>query len=176
MDRRTLLAASAALAICPGLSARAASPSSPSAIIAEVYRRLIVEQNRAPGDLSPAYDSPDSLFAPALRQAFADERREAKGELGRLDFYFWVNGQDWSLSDLRIEERTVWRRPDRRVVTASFLNSGQPSLLEFYFQNHGGRWLIEEVASIPVPHDGEPGYGWTLSLILRFGREEDDPA
>jgi len=159
------------LAVAP--AARAAPrDAEPKVIIADIYAALIKEQNRPAGDEGPAYNPPDDLYTPALAQAFKDEDRDRGDELGRLDFFFWVNGQDWQLSGVEIEQRTVWRRPDRRVVTVAFRNFDQESLLAFYFQKIGGRWLIDDVESIDVV-EGEEGYDWTLSLILKYAREEE---
>ncbi|MDO9336274.1 MAG: hypothetical protein EON95_10945 [Caulobacteraceae bacterium] len=143
----------------------------PKAFIAQVYADLAKGQTETgAGDLS--IDPPDDIYTPALAKAFADEKREAAGDLGRLDFFFWVNGQDWRLADVEVTERSVWRRPDRKVVAASFRNFDQNSSLLFYFQKVGGRWLIDDVESLDVI-EGDEGYAWTLSLILKYAREEE---
>ena len=147
-------------------------PSEPQAIVADVYARLMLEQDRPTDTLADPYNPPGDLYTPALAKAFADEKRDAAGELGRLDFFFWVNGQDWKLADLEITERSVWRRPDRRVVAVAFTNFGQENSLLFYFQKIGGRWLIDDVESLDVV-EGDEGYAWTLSLILKYAREEE---
>ena len=148
-------------------------PSEPQAIVADVYAHLILEQEKPTDTVLETYNPPDDLYAPALAKAFAEEKREAAGDLGRLDFFFWVNGQDWKLADLSITERSVWRRPDRRVVAVAFTNFGQENSLLFYFQKIGGRWLIDDVESLDVV-EGDEGYAWTLSLILKYAREDGD--
>lgn len=146
-------------------------PAEPQAIVADVYARLMLEQEKPP-EMLDSYNPPDDLYTPALAKAFADEKRDAAGDLGRLDFFFWVNGQDWKLSDLSISERSVWRRPDRRVVAVGFTNFGQENSLLFYFQKVGGRWLIDDVESLDVV-EGDEGHAWTLSLILKYAREAE---
>ncbi|HYE46982.1 MAG TPA: hypothetical protein VEA44_14560 [Caulobacter sp.] len=157
-----------------GLASAAAAPrdAEPKVIVAEVYAALVKEQGRPTDDMGPGYNPPDDIYAPALAKAFKDEDADRGDEIGRLDFFYWVNGQDWELTGIEIEERTVWRRPDRRVVTVAFQNFGEENLLAFYFQKIGGRWLIDDVESIDVV-EGEGGSDWTLSLILKYAREEE---
>ena len=54
----------------------------------------------------------------------------------------------------------------------AFTNFGQENSLLFYFQKIGGRWLIDDVESLDVV-EGDEGHAWTLSLILKYAREED---
>lgn len=145
----------------------------PKAFIAKVYADLAKGQT-ATGASDEAIDPPDDIYTPALQKAFDDEDKDANGDLGRLDFFFWVNGQDWLLKDVEVTERSVWRRPDRKVVAVSFVNFDQPNSLLFYFQKTGGRWLIDEVESIDMG-DGAAveGSDWTLSVILKYAREEE---
>ena len=147
-------------------------PTEPQAIVADVYAHLMIEQDRPTDALLDRYNPPNDLYTPALAKAFAEEKRDAAGDLGRLDFFFWVNGQDWKLADLSISERSVWRRPDRRVVAVAFSNFGQENSLLFYFQKVGGRWLIDDVESLDVT-PGDEGDAWVLSLILKYAREEE---
>lgn len=143
----------------------------PKAFITKVYADLKRGQTET-GAGDEMIDPPDDIYTPALAKAFADEKKEANGDLGRLDFFFWVNGQDWKLGEVEVTERSVWRRPDRKVVAVSFDNFGQDNSLLFYFQKIGGRWLIDDVESLDVV-EGDEGYAWTLSLILKYAREEE---
>jgi hypothetical protein len=145
----------------------------PKAFITQVYADLMKGQSETGADLDKAHEPPeDSIYTATLQKAFDDERRDSAGELGRLDFFFWVNGQDWKLSEVEVTERSVWKRPDRRVVAVSFKNFGQDSSLLFYFQKSGARWLIDDVESLDVT-EGEEGSAWVLSLILKYAREEE---
>lgn len=144
----------------------------PKAFITQVYADLMKGQTATGADLDRSVDPPDDIYTPALAKAFADEKRDAAGELGRLDFFFWVNGQDWKLSEVEVTERSVWKRPDRKVVGVSFRNFDQDSSLLFYFQKVGSRWLIDDVESLDLV-EGDEGYAWVLSLILKYAREEE---
>ncbi len=175
-DHRTMRRIIAALIfalLCAAQPAAAATRiDDPKAFITRVYADLMKGQTDTGANLDESVDPPDDIYTPSLQKAFDDEDKESDGELGRLDFFFWVNGQDWRLSDVEVTERSVWRRPDRKVVAASFKNFDQESSLLFYFQKVGGRWLIDDVESIDVV-EGEEGSDWTLSLILKYSREEE---
>ena len=144
----------------------------PKAFITQVYADLMKGQTETGANLDESVDPPDDIYTPALKKAFDDEKRDSAGELGRLDFFFWVNGQDWRLSEVEVSERSVWKRPDRKVVAVSFKNFDQDNSLLFYFQKVGGRWLIDDVESLDVV-EGDEGYSWVLSLILKYAREEE---
>ena len=57
----------------------------PETFVTDVYRRLIATR---PGDSS--YTPPDDIYSARLAKLFRDNRRKAKGEVGCLDFFFWV--------------------------------------------------------------------------------------
>lgn len=169
----------AALILCifwlAGPAAAATRIDDPKAFITKVYADLMKGQTETGANLDESVDPPDDIYTPALQKAFDDEDKDANGDLGRLDFFFWVNGQDWKLKDVEVTERTVWRRPDRRVVAVSFVNFDQENSLLFYFQKIGGRWLIDDVESIDMGDGaGAEGSDWTLSLILKYAREEEE--
>jgi hypothetical protein len=166
----TLVLPSLGLAAMAGAASAATRIDDPKAFIAGIYDRLAKDQEDV--DARADFEPPSDIWTPALARDWAEEEKARNGELGRLDFFFWVNGQDWKLSGIEVADRTVWRRPDRRVVTVSYRNFDQENLLEFYFQKVGGRWLIDDVQSIDVV-EGEEGSAWTLSLILKYAREEE---
>eukprot|EP01030_Chromulinospumella_sphaerica_P027855 gene27855-28147_t len=142
---RRIIAALILFAFCLGQPASAATRiDDPKAFITQVYADLMKGQTETGADLDKSVDPPGDIYTPALAKAFADEKRDAAGELGRLDFFFWVNGQDWKLSEVEVTERSVWKRPDRKVVAVSFKNFDQDSSLLFYFQKVGGSWLIDD--------------------------------
>jgi hypothetical protein len=169
--RSFLLALALFSLLASGPAAAATRISDPAGFLRQVYGHFIADQTAA--DPAKDYNPPEDIYSPALQAAWDQEQKESGDDLGRLDFYFWVNAQDWELKSLKIAERTVWKRPDRRVVGVSFDNFGQPSHLEFYFQKIDGRWLIDDVASLPVTAGEEGPSAWTLSLILKYAREAD---
>lgn len=89
----------------------------------------------------------------------ADAKSTPEGEVGKIDWDVFVNGQDWELSDLKIA--LVSENGDRAEVSASFNNLGEPKEMLFDLAREGGRWLIDDVQSI------KPGERWTMSKILK---------
>ncbi len=83
---------------------------------------------------------------------------EAAGGEQLIDFDWWVNGQDWRLSDIRITQ--IEGGSGRRIVTVRFANMGRVSVNRFDFVRAHGRWFLDEV----VNESG--GGGWTLSALL----------
>ncbi|HYE29373.1 MAG TPA: hypothetical protein VD887_13315 [Allosphingosinicella sp.] len=161
-----IVAAAFLLALAgPVLAQPAAAPApsrgvdDPRAFVERVYRN----DSEAPADGEAA-----GVYSDRLRALFDDESRDAGGEIGRLDFDFWVNGQDSEIAAIEVTEEEVFGRPDRRVVVARFTNFGEPQTNLFYFERIRGRWYLDDVRNLGRP--GEPGGGWTLSLLLRYGR------
>lgn len=158
MIARMLTAATLfALAAWPLTALSAPTPpiTDPKAFIANVYHGIHMENG---------YGVPDDVFTPHLAALFADMDRDTpKGEVGRLDFYFWVNGNDWELKeDAVVTAEPVEGNPGRQVITAKFVTIGHPQEMHFYFQRVGHRWLIDEVRSA-LPDM------WTLSTVLKYG-------
>ena len=149
--RRLPLLAAATLAVL--LSAATPPIQDPEAFVRGVYSRF-VESSKTRHDYNP----PEDIYTPRLKALIDRDTRLAKGEVGCLDFVFWVNGQDWSLTDVRVKSRAVEGHPDRRTVTATFVND-TPQEIEFDFQRTARGWLLDEVRSRrDIP--------WTLSEIL----------
>ena len=61
-----------------------------------------------------------NIYSGRLAKLFRDDRRKAKGEVGCLEILFWVNGQDYAISDLTVTSAD--QGPDRKTVTAKFMN------------------------------------------------------
>ncbi|HTQ12756.1 MAG TPA: hypothetical protein VMH86_02690 [Rhizomicrobium sp.] len=115
-------------------------------------------------------DVPDdpATFTPRLRALFALEKKEAGGEVGRLDFDYWTNGQDWKISRLAIRAVPVEGAKDREIVFATFHNIDRDEEIHFYFEKGAGGWQLDDVRSL---RGEEP---WTLSLILKYGWDGKD--
>jgi hypothetical protein len=93
---RPTLAALSLLSVLPLSSATRIDD--PKTFVTEVYRRFTAESVRSP------YTPPDDIYTPHLRKLLSDDKRKAKGEVGCLDFVFWLNAQDWKITNL-----TIWR-------------------------------------------------------------------
>ena len=137
---------------CAVTLAAATRIDDPKAFVTEVYRRYIAAQK------GHEYNAPEDIYTARLAKLIRDDRRKAKGEVGCLDFDFWVNGQDWVIKDLAVTSEDAG--PDRKTVIAKFLNTGDPQEIHLEFQRVAGRWLLDEVRS-------RKGEKWTLSQILK---------
>ena len=122
----------------------------PKTFVAEVYRRLMT----APSSYTP----PEEIYTLRLAKLLRDDRRKAKGEVGCLDFVFWVNAQDWTITHLAIASADDGQ--DRKTVITKFLNGGEPQEIHFDFRRSAGRWLLDDVHALSAPP-------WTLSEILK---------
>ncbi len=144
----------AVLAICalPALAAPT-NISDPLAFVKEVYRHF-VEDKSTPNSYVP----PQDIFTPRLKALIDNDRRQAKGEVGCLDFDFWVNGQDWSIKSVAVTQGPAIE--DRQTIIAKFTNAGSREEMHLDFRKIGGRWMLDEVHRVTAP-------GWTLSEVLK---------
>ncbi len=135
-------------------AAPASQVSDPEAFVREIYKRFAASQAGS-GDYTP----PADFYTPRLNALFARDEKWAKGEVGCLDFSFWVNGQDYQLKNVRVNGRPVAGHADRVLVIATFLSLGTMNEIHFDFQRIGGKWLLDDAHSVR-------GERWTLSKIL----------
>jgi Protein of unknown function (DUF3828) len=126
----------------------------PKAFVTEVYRRLIETQSKG-----HSYSEPDDIYTARLAKLIRDDRKKAKGEVGCLEIDFWVNGQDWEITDLAVTSTDGG--PDRKTVIAKFRNLGNPEEIHFDFRRNAGRWQLDDVRSLSAKAP------WTLSEILK---------
>jgi len=129
-----------------------AAPSSindPVMFVAEVLRHFVE---------TSSYEPPEDIYTPRLAKLIRDDEKQAKGEVGCLDFVFWVNGQDWTITKLDVTSGPASQ--DRKMVIARFLNIGTPQEIHFDFRRIAGRWLLDDAQSVKEPR-------WTLSEILK---------
>jgi hypothetical protein len=124
----------------------------PKTFVSGVYRQLMASQS------GHDYAPPDDIYSARLAKLFRDDRRKAKGEVGCLEILFWVNGQDYAISDLTVTSAD--QGPDRKAVTATFMNIDRREEIHFDFLRNGRRWLLDEVRSTSATP-------WTLSEILK---------
>jgi len=151
---RRVLSALAALSFSNVLLLSAATRiDDPKTFVAEVYRRLIATQST-----HSSYTPPDDVYTPRLEKLLRDDKRKAKGEVGCLDFVFWINAQDWAITRLTVTSTD--EGPERKTVITRFLNGGEPQEIHFDFRHTAGRWLLDDVHSVSAPP-------WTLSELLK---------
>jgi hypothetical protein len=125
----------------------------PVSFVAEVYRHFVEAESTG-----YSYAAPKDIYTERLGKLLQADEKRAKGEVGCLDFVFWVNGQDWTLTNLRVASGVA--RQDRKTVIARFVNIGAPQEIHFDFRRIAGRWLLDDVHSLKNPR-------WALSEILK---------
>ena len=132
--------------------------SDPTAFVREVYRNL--QQDEAYDANRPIYTPPENIYTRRLGALYSDYLTRMNGEIGCLDFSFWVNAQDSRLSEVDVSSRHVQDDASREIVNATFRNAGAPEEIEFDFQRSAEGWLLVEVRSLKDRR-------WTLSDLLR---------
>lgn len=125
----------------------------PKAFVTEVYNKYVRSQST-----HKEYEPPEDIYTDRLAKLIQDDRKKAHGEVGCLDFDFWVDGQDFTITNLKITEGAA--SSDRKTVIASFRNLDANEEIHFEFRQTAGRWLLDEVRSVKKP-------AWTLSQILK---------
>jgi hypothetical protein len=160
MHKTILAAAIAALCAVPTISSAATKIDDPIKFVTSTYAR-IRDATKVGNDAIP-----EDIYTPRLSALMALDQKEAGGEVGRLDFEFWTNSQDWQLADVKVTGHTVENAKDREVVIAKFRNTGNPEEIHFYFEKTKSGWLLDDAESV------EKGSVWTLSLILKFGWDD----
>jgi hypothetical protein len=132
-------------------AAGAEAAGGPQAAIAGIYKAYQNAPSKGP-DLGKVYS--------ARLQALidADAKATPEGEVGKIDWDVFVDGQEWEIAELKIA--VVSEDADRAQVSASFENLGEPREMLFDLVREGGRWLVDDVQSL------KPGGRWTMSKIL----------
>lgn len=93
-----------------------------------------------------AYDFPPRqapLLSDRLNGLYEQDAKEAAGEMGRIDFDPFVNGQDYQLSNLEIGE--PYYAGGKATVRVRFENMGMPNEVGVLLVEEGGGWKIDDV-------------------------------
>jgi hypothetical protein len=106
--------------------------------------------------------APEDIYTPRLDALWKLEAKEAGGEVGRIDFDFWENGQDSDIKNVKVTSTDVEGAKDRMVVIVTFRNIGRNEELHFYFEKTQAGWKLDDARSLANEQ-------WTLSLILKYG-------
>jgi hypothetical protein len=107
----------------------------PKNFVTDIYRRLGTESRVS------SYMPPEDIYTPRLSKLFQEDRRRSKHEVGCVDFVFWVNGQDWTITNVAVS--TAENCPQQKTVIAKFQNMGKSQEIRFTFLRDAGRWLLD---------------------------------
>jgi hypothetical protein len=144
-----LLIAVAALVLL-GQPAPAQSFTDPRALLEALYAGYL-----PPNDYPP---DETALQSERLNGLFEKDQQEANGEIGRIDFGPYVNGQDYDLKNLVIGE--PYMAGGKAVVKVTFHNFDTPQELGFLLIDEDG-WKIDDVWG------GSADYRYDLLDILQ---------
>jgi hypothetical protein len=106
------------------------------------------------------YTDPAPLQSAGLNALIEQDRKDADGEIGRLDFDPYVVGQDFLLSDFEvgaIEETSGTAR-----ITVTFRNFDAPETNVFTLIRETDGWKIDDVANL----DDDGAVNYSLRAIL----------
>ena len=157
MRPRLLVSLALAAVLLGPVSAQARTRiADPVPFVAALYAKM------ATATVEKPYVAPEDIYTARLAALFALATREAHGEVGRIDFDFWSNAQDWQLGEVNVTSVPVEGAASRRVVVAKFRNFQTPNEIHFYFVKTRKGWLLDDARSMM-------GETWTLSLILKYG-------
>jgi Protein of unknown function (DUF3828) len=112
-----------------------------------------------------------AVYSPRLQQLIdADRKNTPEGEVGKIDWDVFVDGQEWKIGKLNVT--LVSEAADGAQVRAQFNNFDEPKEILFDLVRDGDRWLIDDVQSTTR------GKRWTMSKALTGAPDAfpDEPA
>ncbi len=109
--------------------------STPGAVIEALYAGYL-DPNAVP-------TSQRELQSDRLNALFDKDAEEAGEDMGRLGFDVYVNGQDYDIGKLVIDE--PYLLGGKAAVHVTFENFGTPQNLGFLLVNENGGWKIDNV-------------------------------
>jgi len=133
--------------------AKAETPSPTETFIAGIYKTYTDNPHDDPDQAGG-----EDIYSKRLKALFDKDAAETpEGEVGRLSFDPFVDGQDWEIGGLKIKE--IYRSGGEARVRADFANFGEPRSILFNLVREDGEWRIDDIAETLQPR-------WTLSKIL----------
>jgi hypothetical protein len=156
MKTPVLMPVVAGVAFVMSVAASNAAPikvTDPEKAMRQVYAALEKEAQEVELPLSARLDG---LFK-------LDTRETGPDEVGRIDFDYFVNGQDSKITDSVVTSRTVENADSRRIIVVRFKNFGEEMENHYFWERTKAGWVLDDVRCL----DGKEGY--TLSLVLKYG-------
>ena len=117
---------------------------SPKDVVAQLYKAYGTEQTS--GGETRLFTR---YFDDELLQLYLKDKREAKGEVGRLDGDPLYNAQEIQITDFSISAPKITGGPSRTgteaLVTVRFKNIGKPTHVEYVLRHTIGGWKISDI-------------------------------
>jgi Protein of unknown function (DUF3828) len=140
ITRRAVFVATWIGAIVVASAARAADPS------AQSFVQAIYDQYK--GKDAKGVELTDNAavrryFAPALAALIIKDRRQARGEVGKLDADPFIDAQDWEIEGVEVAVRDTAAGKAR--ATVSFKNLGQPQTVILDLVKLKQDWRIADI-------------------------------
>ena len=115
-----------------------AGERSPKDVVAQLYKAYGTEQSsEGETDLFARY------FDDELLKLYLKDKREAKGEVGRLDGDPLYNAQEVQITDFSISEPKI--TGGEALVTVRFKNMGKSERVEFVLHQTAHGWRIADI-------------------------------
>ena len=125
----------------------------PVALLTAIYKTYT--------DIGPGEDGVPELSGVYSKRLQAlidkDEKETPEGDVGRIDWDLFVDGQDWQLTELKIGP--VSQDATQAEVRATFNNFGEPRDILYTLVLENGHWRIDDIQETLKPR-------WTMSKIL----------
>ena len=125
--------------------------SDPKAVVEALYAGYM-PPNEFPPDMS-------ALQSKRLNDLFEADSREANGEIGRIDFDPFINGQDYDVSKVEVSGPAY--AAGKALVRVNVVNFGRPDEFGILLVKEGNAWKVDDVWN-----DGDD-YSYDLLDILQ---------
>ena len=127
------------LSLCLSPAVHSGEADSPRKLVAQLYRAHNSKQ-----DPLQKTDLLASYFGPTLLKLYLRDKREAAGEIGRLDFDPLYNAQDTDIEDFSISSAKM-EDGEKALVTVTFKNMGKPARIVYILERTRGAWKISDI-------------------------------
>lgn len=134
---RHLVFATAALFATTTLASAAEPYADPVALLTALY------EGYAPTHEFPDQDAIDAMQSARLNGLFEKDIKEANGDIGRIDFDPYINGQDYTITKLKIDPPLY--AGGKAIVHVTFDNFDTPQDLGYALVKEEGGWKIDDV-------------------------------
>ena len=133
--------------VLAGAASAKSVDSDPVTLITAIYKTYETDQAGLP-----------HVFSKRLQALVDKDAKETpEGEVGRIDWDLFVDGQDWQLTELKIGP--VSQDATQAEVRATFKSFGEPRDILYTLVLEDGYWRIDDIQETLKPR-------WTMSKIL----------